>query len=143
MGKVCCPVTGVNITRFLAAITVGFVFVFGFDFVFHALLLEDQYKATAHLWRPQEAMSAYFSVAMASQLAYVTAMALVFTRHYEGKGICEGVRFGILIGLLMGVAQFGIYPYLPIPLTLVLAWVVGTLIQCTGLGVIFALLYRK
>ncbi len=143
MSKVCCPITGVNIIRFLVAVIVGFVFVFGFDFVFHALLLEDQYKETAHLWRPQETMEMFFPVAMASQLAYVTAMALVFTRNYEGKGIGEGFRFGILIGILMGVAQFGIYPYMPIPLTLALAWLAGTLVQCTVLGVIFSLLYRK
>ncbi|MGH1375121.1 MAG: hypothetical protein ACRBCK_02130 [Alphaproteobacteria bacterium] len=143
MKKLICPLTGVNIMRFLAIIFAGFVFVFAFDFGYHAILLEGQYMATAHLWRPQETMEEFFLFAMLCQLAYIIALAFVFTRHYEGKGIGEGVRFGLAIGGLLGVAQFGIYPYLPIPFTLAALWAIGTVVQITGLGIIFALVYRK
>ncbi len=143
MKKLVCPLTGVNIMRFLATILAGFVFIFAFDFVYHAILLEGQYASTAHLWRPQETMEEFFPLAMLCQLAYTIALAFVFTRNYEGKGLGEGVRFGLAIGGLLGVAQFGIYPYLPIPFTLAALWAVGTLIQITGAGVVFALVYRK
>ncbi len=46
-----CPITGINIPRFLAAAAAGFVFIFGFEFLVHGKLLNDLYDQTGHLWR--------------------------------------------------------------------------------------------
>ncbi|PCJ97024.1 MAG: hypothetical protein COA45_10410 [Zetaproteobacteria bacterium] len=138
-----CPVTGVNIIRFWSMSLIGFIFVFGYDFVFHGVLLQEQYQATQHLWRGLDEMQLYFPVAMAAQLALSVTLAYVFTRNFEGSGIGEGVRFGMALGLVLGVASFGIYPYMPIPLSLAVLWFCGTFFEVLGLGVIFSLIYKK
>ncbi len=138
-----CPISNVNIPRFLAIILAGFIFVFGFEFVWHGMLLMDHYEATMHLWRPKAEMQAYFPYVLATQLAFVAALAFVFTRNYEGKGLSEGLRFGLALGVLLGIGQFGMYAYMTIPLALAALWFVGAVFEVAGLGLLFALIYRK
>lgn len=138
-----CPITGVNIIRFWSMSLIGFAFVFGYDFAFHGVLLADQYQATAHLWRGLKEMQAFFPIAIACQFAFVITIAYVFTRNFEDTGMGEGVRFGMALGLVLGAAQFGIYPYLPIPLSLAVLWFCGTFFEVLGLGIIFSLIYKK
>ena len=139
----CCPISGVNVPRFFLSLIVGFIFVFGYDMVYHGKLLMEHYEATSYLWRSPDEMKEFYALSMLLQLAYVGVLAFVFTLNYEGKGIGEGIRYGLALGIVLGVAQLGIYPYMPIPLNLAVLWFSGTVVQVVGLGVIFALLYRK
>ncbi len=138
-----CPLTGVNILRFWTTILIGFIFVFCFDFIWHGMLLADKYEATLDLWRSKEEMNSYFPWALGNQFAFVLALAFIFTRNYEAKGLSEGLRFGLSMGALLAVMSFGLYPYMPIPLCLATLWFVGTFIQVIGLGLVFSSLYRK
>ena len=92
-----------------------------FNFLWHGLLLESQYMATINLWPPQDQMGAFFPWVMAFTLAIGFVLTFLFTRHYEAKGIGDGVRFGFYTGLLVGLLQAGIYPYLANPALLGLA----------------------
>ncbi|OHD64070.1 MAG: hypothetical protein A2176_08640 [Spirochaetes bacterium RBG_13_51_14] len=80
---------------------------------------------------------------------YLTDFALsilftyIFTKGYENRGIMEGVRYGLIIGLLMdGIGSFGQYMVYPIPLTLALQWFVYGVIRFIILGIIVSLIYR-
>ena len=132
-----------NKSRFLLSVLIGFVFVFIFEFVFHGVLLGDMYEQTADIWRTEEEMQSFFHWALLSQLVFVVALAFIFTRNYEAKGIGEGARFGLMFGAFVGVLQFGMYPYLPIPFILAVLWCVGAVLEMVGLGVVFSLLYKK
>ncbi len=138
-----CPVTGVNIVRFVMSILAGFVCIFGFDFLVHGILLAETYQETVHLWRPMEEMQNYMPLTMGVQFAYAVILAFIFTRHYEGKGIVEGVRFGVMMGALVGVLQISAYAYMPISLFLGLAWSGAYLVQAIIVGIVFSLLYRS
>ena len=67
----------------------------------------------------------------------------IFIKGHQGKGIVEGVRYGLLIGLLMvvvgGLNQYVIYP---VPFDLVLRWIVLGLIQFIIAGIVAALVYK-
>ena len=71
--------------------------------------------------------------------------AYAYAKGYEGgPGIQEGLRFGVLIGMLM--VAFGVdwsYVTFPVPLEF-LAWMsVAMVIQFTALGMVAGLVYRK
>jgi len=132
-----------NIKRFSLSILACFAFIFLFEWIFHGILLKDLYVSTADLWRTEEEMIQYFHWALFSQLWFVTAFAWVFTQCFENHGIKEGIRFGLGMGLVMGAMTFGFYPYMPIPIILALAWVVGSLLEGVLLGIILSKTYKN
>ncbi len=138
-----CPLTGVYLPRFIPAVLAGFVFLFAYEWALHGVLLMDIYLQTPNLWRTPEDMTALFPFQLLGQFALTFVSALLFTRHYEAKGVMEGVRFGGWLGLVFGVMMASSFVWMPISGTLAVAWFVGGLLQGVGLGVIFALLYRK
>lgn len=96
---------------------------------------------TAQLWRPE---ADYKMIVMVmSQLGFSAALAYIFTLNYEGKGIGEGIRFGLYIGMLLGAIEFGKYSYMPIPLMLMLSWVLAALLIGLGSGVVLSLVYKR
>lgn len=138
-----CPISGVNIKRFLLTLIAGFAFAFAYDWVVHGYLLTAMYEQTAHLWRPEAEMKEYCPFMLATKFFVVAITAFIFTRNYEGKGLGEGLRFGAYIGLLMGVMLASPYGWMPVSGPLAAAWFATGLIQGLGLGVIYALTYRK
>ena len=130
-----------NMKRFIFSAIAILVFVFLFEFLVHGVLLQGIYMETAHLWRTQEESPMIFM--FLSQLGFSLMAAFIFTRHFEAKGMGEGVRYGLMIGLLLGSIQVGTYCYMPIPGMLTAAWVLAALVKGLGSGVIASLVYRK
>lgn len=130
-----------NKQRYVISVLVTFVFVFLYDFLVHGFLLKDIYAQTKELWRPE---NEYKMLVMSmSQLGFAAVLAYIFTLNYEGKGIGEGIRFGLCIGMLLGVIQIGKYAYMPIPMVLMLSWVLAALLIGLGSGVILSLVYKR
>lgn len=138
-----CPITGVRLVPFILCAFAGFAFSFALDFIVHGNLLMPLYEQTASLWRVPEEMEAFFPMMTLHQFLFAAVAALIFSRHYEAKGVMEGVRFGVLIGLLSGVMISGSYAWMPIPFALAIGWFICEFARGIGLGVIFALLYRR
>ena len=136
-----CPITGINIPRFLLSLIAGYVFLFGFDYVVHHILLMDIYTETASLWRSEGEMS--FPLMIAYNVALITILGFIFTRNFEEKGIGEGLRFGAALGALLAVTNAAAYIWMPIPLELALGWAGAGLGTGLSIGVIFSLLYKK
>lgn len=131
-----------NNNRYLISVIAGFVFVFIYEFIVHGFLLIPTYAMTPYLWRGQDEMLSLFPISVSVQFIMVAVLCFIFTRHYEDKGIKEGIRFGTMIGLLMGIGSFGMYTYMPISFTLALSWFASILIETIGLGILFAKLYK-
>ena len=96
-----------NIKRFCFAVLAVFGFVFLFEFLVHGMLLKGLYEETASLWRPQEDYNMMHMVLM--QIAFSATAVFFFTRHYENKGVGEGVRFGAYLGLVLAVVEIASY----------------------------------
>ena len=134
-----------NIGRFVASVIFAFVFIFLFNWVYHGVLLMDTYAATADLWRPMPkdgAMTTYCYFAMVSQFLTAFMLTYIFTCHYEGKGVGEGVRYGLYMGLLLAAIDLGKYAYMPVDFPLVASWMLGSLLTGLGTGAIVAMIYR-
>ena len=132
-----------NIKRYALSTIVGFVFTLMFDYVVHGVLLVPTYEQTPQLWRPLEEMNNYIPFMNAMGLFVTATLAFIYTRHHEGKGITEDVRFGVMFGLLLGLLQLNAYAWMPISLSLGLSWFAAEFVKTVVLGVIFSLLYKK
>jgi len=125
---------------------IGFLGVFGFLFIFnwlvHGILLNGLYAQSPTVWRPKSDMRYLFQWLVFSQVAFAFVFCLIFTKGYENRGTGEGVRYGFLIGALFAPTHLGWYALIPIPISLVFAWVVATLVEYTLAGGIMAAMYK-
>ena len=132
-----------NKKRFAISTLVGFALLFILDFIIHGILLTPLYEQTADLWRPMEEYESFMPFATAMQFIMVAVLCFIYTRHHEGKGLSEGVRFGVMFGFLIGIMQFSTYAWMPIPITLASAWFVTGFVEIILIGISFSLLYKK
>jgi hypothetical protein len=127
----------------IAPVMASWVGISLFDWVYHGVLLMPLYVQTAFLWRPMAEIQAMMPWNTVQQLLLAAVLSFLFSRHYEGKGLREGVRFGLYVGALMGVLHLGAYAYLPMPLSLALLWTLGGVLQGIWVGVILAFVYPR
>ena len=128
-----------DVRRFIVGSVVAFIFVSAFEFLFHGLILAGTYQATAELWRPEGEHKLPFLIV--SQLLFAIAAVFFFTRNYQGRGIGEGVRFGLYVGLILASVKLADC-YLPIPGGLLVAWLTADLLKGLGTGIVASLIYR-
>lgn len=119
-----------------------FVVLFGYDWLLHNVLLKDIYTQLPDLWRSPVDIQTHSVWIVMGQLTMAIVFSYLFSKGYEGQGVAEGVRFGIMIGLLMSAPHFVSYAVQPIPLFLVGAWVAGTLFGFVLAGIAVTLVYR-
>jgi hypothetical protein len=130
-----------NVKKYLLASLAVFVVFEALDVIIHTFILGGMYRATAGLWRPDMAQMMWIMLLTTAALSLL--FVYIFAKGYEGKGLMEGVRFGLVIGLLLsGVGAFNQYVVYPVPLTLVLWWVVFGVIEFIAAGLVAALVYR-
>ena len=131
-----------NVKRMLLAALAVFVSLQIMDFVVHQVLLSAEYEAAMELWRPDMMEMMW--------LNYVAGVILclfftyVFAKGYEGKGIPEGLRYGIVftVGyhLVHILSQYFVYP---IPWSLMMKWLLFGTIEFIILGVVVSLIYKS
>ncbi len=130
-----------NIKRFLAGGLAVFVVFQVCDFIIHGLILGNVYMSMVNVWRPD--MMSYMWILRVNSFIFSYFMMYVFVRGYEGRGLLEGVRFGIIIGLMTYILgafyQFALYS---LPLSLVLKWAGFGLIEYILAGIAAAAIYR-
>ncbi len=127
-------------------ILLGFIAVFiamsVMDFIIHGVILESAYKATANLWRPdmQSKMWIYSVIALIGSFFF----SFIFSKGYEGKGIVEGARYGLYIGIWMSVGMaYGTYGMIAIPYSMAIQWFLYGIIEYVIAGIILSLIYGK
>ena len=130
-----------NAKRFVWAAIVVFVASQILEFLIHGVILASTYESLKDLWRPdmESKMWIYPVIGAIWSLLFV----YIFVKGREGKGVMEGVRFGVVIGLFVGIPMaYGAYAMIDIPYSLALQWWIYTLIECVILGVIAAAVYN-
>ena len=122
---------------FIAVYVVGSVY----GYVVHGVILDETYQALSEIWRPD--MDSLMWVQMVTALFFCFFFVYVFAKGYEGKGIMEGVRFGLVIWAFFAIPSiYGQYMIYPLPYSLVLKWLFSELIALVLYGIITALIYK-
>ena len=128
--------------KFWTGFAVVFVAMEILMFLIHGVLLSSAYQATKEVWRPdmESLMWVYHVLAIIGAFFFT----LVFSKGYEGKGVMEGVRYGLYIGIWMSVGMaYGCYAMIKIPYSLALQWFIYGVLEYVVCGVILAMVYGK
>ena len=105
--------------------------------------LAGAYEATSHLWRPEAEMNSMMWLMWLTGLIWAFLFVYIFIKGYEGRGIMEGLRFGLLIGVFYSLPMsLGTYAVQPMPFSLAVSWLVFGVIEITILGIVTALIYK-
>ena len=137
-----CPVTRNNLKSVLFCTIAGFIFVFGFNYLVHVLWLSGIYAQTPQLWRTAEDMGQHFFYMQIMNLVIVFAAAELYGRFAKTISLGEGIRFGIVLGLLLGALDSISYAWLPISGELARNWFIAGFAEGLGLGVVYSFVYR-
>jgi hypothetical protein len=128
--------------KVLIGTVVVFVIIEVLDFIIHGIVLAPAYAATQNIWRPDMMDKMWIMYIATLVVSYF--FTLIFSKGYEGKGAVEGVRFGLYIGVMLGVGMaFGTYAMIAIPFSLALQWFLYSIIEYIIAGIGVALFFGK
>lgn len=130
-----------NWKRFFVASLVIYVVVQAMDFIVNEVFMKSAYESLKGLWRPNMASRMWliyvFGVLVALLFTYV------FVKGREGKGIAEGIRFGVIIWLFVTVPMnVSMWVLLPIPYAIILRWMLYGLLEMLVAGILVAVIYK-
>jgi hypothetical protein len=130
-----------NVKRYLLASLAVFVTGLVLEFLIHNVILKATYEPLKHLWRPDMESLMWIGPVMGVVMSLL--LTYIFTKGYEGKGIMEGVRFGVVLGLFaMAPMALGTYMMIAIPVSLAVEWFVFGMIEYIVFGIVLAAVYK-
>lgn len=133
-----------NFPRVAQAAIAAWVLYLGVSFVVHGVLLKDTYLQYVGVMRPEAQANAILPIGFCFALVGFFAFAYTYAKGYEGgNGVQEGLRFGVLVGILL--CAFGsIWDYMmwPISAGLLTAWLVDFIVEFAMYGMVVGLIYR-
>lgn len=112
-------------------------------YLIHGVLLQAHYEALAPVFRPEGEMMDKMWLMYVSSALYLYLFCRIFTAGYQGKGMTEGVRFGLLLGLFFSIpAAMDQYVIYPISEAIAVLWFIAGVISFVIVGAVFAAIYR-
>jgi hypothetical protein len=132
-----------NLARVAMAAVASWIVYLGVSFLVHAVLLTDVYLQHAASMRPQAEAEGILPIGFGFALIGFFAFAYAYAKGYEGGGVQEGIRFGVLVGILLCCFS-AIWDYMvwPVSITLAAIWMVDHLVEFALYGLIVALVYK-
>lgn len=131
-----------NIKRWIWASLAAFATLMILDHPLHNMILAPYYSAMQQLWRPN--MMSLMWLMLLSYLLMSFLFAFIYAKGYEGKGLMEGLRFGLIVGCFYQIphiiSQYVVYP---IPLGLTIGWVAGGIVEFLVCGLVVGAIYKK
>lgn len=130
-----------NWKRFWLASAVVYVVYQVLDFVVSKVFMKSANDSLQSLWRP-DLMSKIWVMYVVGVLVAVL-FTYIFVKGREGKGIAEGVRYGIMIWLFTSVPMgVTLWVFLPIPHMIILQGLIYALIEMLVIGILVAVIYK-
>lgn len=130
-----------NWKRFFVAALVIFVVGQGMEFLINGVFMKTAIESLKSLWRPdiESKMWVMYIMNLLSWLLFT----YIFIKGREGKGISEGVRFGIIIWLFAVVPMYHfLWVLLPIPYLFIFRSMLFGLLEILIAGILVAVIYK-
>lgn len=131
-----------NKQKFILSCICVFAFIFFYDWIMHDFVIKNLFEDSSSLWRIDEEIMSFLIWRIFGQLMLSVFFCLIFLHGYENKGVGEGARFGLLIGLLFTAPVFIQFSVQPLPTNLFLSWLVGGVLELILAGMILGAIYR-
>jgi hypothetical protein len=127
------------------AIIAGFAVILAGRYLIHEVLLMKDYLASSDVWRAPEDTWHRAYMFPISAFSIALGAVLIYIRGVEAKPwIGQGVRFGILLGMVTAVPnallQYAVYP---IHYTLALKWIIAEGLLGIVLGLVIAAICQR
>lgn len=133
-----------NLARVAMAAVVAWVVYLGVSFAVHTVLLKDLYLQHLSAMRPEADQNAILPVGFFFALVGFFAFAYTYAKGYEGgSGAQEGLRFGVLVGILICCFRL-IWDHMvwPVSLQLTAAWMVEYIVEFAIYGSLVGVIYK-
>lgn len=133
-----------NYGRLIAAAVAATVVDAVFGFVVYGNLLTSQFARFPTLFRPVEAQAPYMPGMFLSIFVGMIVATLMYRKGYEGgSAVVEGVRFGLMVGVLTSVwRQWIDYATMPFDLSFTLIMTAVGIVEWMIDGVVIGLIDR-
>ncbi len=132
-----------NVKQWAIATVAVFVATAVIEFLVHGVLLSSWYMEYPTYWRTQEEMMSRMPWMYFGYLVFASIFTYIYTKGYEGKS-GEGLRYGLLIGALVGIPKalidHAVFYY---PGKIIAGWAVGMVVMCAILGMIVGMIYKS
>lgn len=132
-----------NFKKLALSFIAVFPAIFATDFVIHGVIMKSTYQATPHLWRPEADMPAFMGCMLLGQATLALFFSWIFLHGYKGKGLGEGIRYGLLMAGFLAGNNLVMYAVSPYDFGMVAAWIGFAAVQGVVGGVICALVSGK
>ena len=130
-----------NWKRFFAASAAVYVAIQAIDFVANAVFMKSDNEAIRGLWRTDLSSRMWWMYVFGALVALM--FTYIFVKGREGKGLAEGVRFGIIIWLFMTLPMnVSMWVMLPIGWPIILRWILFGLLEMLIAGILVAAIYK-
>jgi len=110
------------------------------SYVEHGLILRSVYETSRNLFRPD--MDSLMWIYQVLMVVGAFFFSFIFSKGYEKKGIGEGVRYGLYMGIWLSLGMaYGTYAMMAIPYSLALQWFIYGIITYIIAGIVLALVF--
>jgi hypothetical protein len=121
-----------------------YIFIELADFLIHGVLLSSTYQSlmtlAPGLYRPEGEQKLWILFVIALFFAFF--FVFIFSKGYQGKGIAEGLRYGLYIAMLTSLpAAYAEYAMHPLPYSMALTWFCTDTIKLLVAGIIVAMIF--
>jgi hypothetical protein len=130
-----------NGKRILLAAGAVFVAVQLLEFVLNALFMKAANQQLEGLWRPDMESKIWLMYVFGAFVALL--FTFIFVKGREGKGLAEGVRYGLIMWMFVTVPMnVAWWVMLPIPHSVMVRWTLFGLLEMVVAGILVAVIYR-
>lgn len=129
-----------NYKRLVTASAVIFIFALLWNGLIHGVILRDANSVLANIARSEADRNMGLSLLLTAGLAFlfVWSYAYAARRSSLHEGISHGFFFAVLVGILVDLNQYVLYP---LPASLVVKWFVFGLVEFCLYGILASWLY--
>jgi len=133
-----------NVKKYLIAVIVVFVVYSALAYVIHNVVLAPDYAAMSATLRSESDFLKRMPLLYLANLIFAMAFCLIYAKGYEpGKNwLGQGLRFGLMAGLLLAPLALTEYVVYPVPGTVALQWILYGYLQVIVSALFAAGLYQ-
>lgn len=133
-----------NWKQFVIAVIVGFVALSAMDFVINVVILADAYAPLeGTVFRNKADMDSKMWAFFLGEFIFVLMFIWVYSHGLKGKGIMEGLRYGLYVGLMLWVlSSLAMWAMFPVSAWLAWMWAIFGVIEMVILGLIVGAIYK-
>jgi len=131
-----------NHKRGVFALIVTFVFLFGFGFLWHGILMKNAYMETEALWRTDADFNSHFWILLLGHAVLAFAFTGLYVSKVGAQSIGTGFGYGVVFGIFCAGIDLIRFAVEPLTTRILWMWIAGSLISFAIGGALVGAIYK-